>query len=189
MENLVVYMIRRRLADIPQHPMPAGYFTKLYRPGDETAWVSINRAADKFNDISLVMFGKQFNDDVESLKSRCFFLCEEGGREIGTASAWYDLNYHGRDFGRVHWVAILPEYQRKGLAKPMMTVVMNRMAEIHDRAYLTTGTARIPAVKVYLDFGFVPDIWHEDDARRWAIVGTRLDHPVLCNSALWHTSP
>ena len=63
----------------------------------------------------------------------------------GTTTAWYNEDYRGLPFGRVHWVAIVPEMQGRGLAKPIMSAVCHRLRELgHGRAYLTTTTVRIP---------------------------------------------
>ena len=69
---------------------------------------------------------------------------------------------------RVHWVAIVPDHQGKGLAKPLLTAICNRLVEIgHDRAYLTTNTVRLPAINLYLAYGFEPEIDTDEDRRVW----------------------
>jgi GNAT superfamily N-acetyltransferase len=184
--NVLVKMIRLTLKDIPQHAVPAGYVLRLYEPGDEAAWVAVNGAADKYNRITLETFRHEFKGDLAELRRRCFFLREPGGRDVGTATSWYNRDYHGRDIGRIHWVAILPEFQGKGLAKPMMTVAMNRLAELHDSAYLSTGVLRLVAIKIYLDFGFVPEIEKEADLAAWQLVRNGLHHPLLDDASCWH---
>lgn len=184
--NVPVKMIRLNLKDIPQCAMPAGYVMRAYQPGDEVVWIEINGAADQYNRFTLETFRHEFKGDVVGLKRRCFFLREPGGRDIGTVTSWYNREYHGRDIGRIHWVAILPEFQGKGLAKPMMTVAMNRLAEFHDSAYLSTNTIRLIAIKVYLAFGFVPEIESDQDLASWELVRKGLPHALLDDPSCWH---
>jgi ribosomal protein S18 acetylase RimI-like enzyme len=95
-------------------------------------------------------------------------LLAPDGQAIGTATAWFKDNFEGRRFGRVHWVAIVPEYQGRGLAKPLMSTICRRLQELgHDCAYLTTSTARLPAINLYRRFGFEPLIRTPEEADIW----------------------
>ena len=180
MEYIRVVMLRPTLTDIPQHPMAEGYSVRSYRPGDRKTWVRVEKAADRFNKINGERFDREFGHDLPAMEKRCLFLLAADGREIGTATAWYDSNVAGKPWGRVHWVAIVPEFQGKGLAKPLMTAVMNLLKGLgHERAILTTQTPRIPAIKTYLDFGFVPDMTVDDARRAWSLVHQVLRHPTL----------
>lgn len=180
MEFIQVVMVRPDLADLPQHELPAGYALRLYRPGDKRSWLRIQRRAERFLDITGKTFDANFGDDLPAMEKRSFFLVSPDGRDIGTTTAWYDRNYAGKAWGRVHWVAIVPEFQGRGLAKPMLSAVMNRMKALgHRRAVLGTQTPRLPAIKVYLDFGFRPDMTTADADRAWRLVRERLPHPAL----------
>jgi hypothetical protein len=53
------------------------------------------------------------------------------------------------------------------------------MAEWHDRAWLLTQTSRIAAIKIYLDFGFEPDLEPPHAVEAWKKVAAELDHPAL----------
>jgi GNAT superfamily N-acetyltransferase len=56
-------------------------------------------------------------------------------------------------------VAIRPEHQGQGLAKPLLSRVCRRLHELgHSRAYLTTSTSRVPAICLYHAFGFRPNL-------------------------------
>jgi len=81
----------------------------------------------------------------------------------------------GQRYGRVHWVAIVPEMQGKGLSKPMLSVVLDRLRELgHGRAYLTTNTVRTAAINLYLKFGFAPDIRAPHEVGAWRDVRAQI---------------
>jgi len=179
MESITVVMVREHLDNIPQYPLPAGYRMRLYRPGDKKVWVRLWEASDSL-DRAAERFDESFGYDLPALQKRCYFLVAPDGKDVGTITAWYNRNFRGRRWGLIHWVAIIPEYQGKGLSKCMMTVAMNRLRALrHRRAYLRTQTHRIPAIKTYLDFGFLPDMTYPDAKRAWQIVRKYINHPVL----------
>lgn len=153
---------------IPFYSLPEGFSLRSYVPGDENSWVELQKCADKFNKIDLSLFHRAFGCDTEILKQRMLFLLNQEGKIIGTAAAWFDDDYHGEKYGRVHWVAIHPDYQGQGLSKPLMSAVCEKLVKLgHAKAYLTTSSARIPAIKLYLKFGFIPEIITPDDKKIW----------------------
>lgn len=163
-----VTMIRRDLADLPRHAVPAGFAIRPYVPGDERAWVRIQAAADAHNVIDARLFRDQFGTDAQVLERRLFMLVGPAGAPIGTAAAWYGGARHGTAVGRVHWVAIHPSHQGRGLAKPLLSHVCLALRDLgHESAFLTTSTARVAAIGLYLGFGFVPEIAGPQDAAAW----------------------
>lgn len=172
--NIPVCMVRQNLDDIPPSQLPAGFTLRPYRPGDETAWLSIHLEADKYNAIAADTFTEQFGAEAKILAERQFYLCDERGQAIGTATAWFNT-YCGETYGRVHWVAIVPSRQGQGLAKPLLSAVCHRLRELgHQRAYLTTESVRLPAISLYLGYGFVPDMRNEQEAQVWQAIGQQL---------------
>ncbi len=168
MENkprgLPVAMFRPDLKGIPQYDLPAGYSLRLYESGDRANWVAIHELADDLQIVTPEKFDESFQGDETQLKQRQYYLCGADGAAIGTATAWYD----SPACGRVHWVAIVPQFQHRGLAKPLLAAVMNPLAGLgHTHAVLGTNTARIAAIGLYLKFGFRPRIRHRQDATSW----------------------
>lgn len=180
MEYIPVAMVRPDMADIPQHPLPAGYSMRMFRPGDEATWVRVWQASEVFEKISPSHFAGSFGYALAAMPRRCYFLQDAGGEDVGTITAWWNPTYQRRRWGQIHWVAVTPAHRGKGLAKGMMTVAMNRLRALgHRRAMLFTQTPRLGAIKVYLDFGFAPVADSEKAVYAWGLVAAELDHPAL----------
>jgi len=189
LEYVPVDMLWDDLRQVPQYPLPEGYSMRLFREGDADTWVRVQKAAEPFiRDMSRKTFDGQFGHDLPAMPKRCYFLVSPEGGDVGTVTAWYDRNFAGRRWGRVHWVAIVPDFQGRGLCKPMLTVAMNRLRSLgHRRATLRTQLPRIAAIKNYLDFGFRPDVRTAEGRAAWRRFSQVLPHPLL-NEALGDVS-
>lgn len=177
--HIEVFMARPDLSGLPKQELPAGYSIRVYQPGDEAAWVRIQELADRYNKVTLETFESDFGYDPGGFQTRGFFLIAPNGEAVGTASAWYDNDFEGESWGRVHWVAITPEHQGRGLSKPLLARVLHRLAEEHDKCYLVTSSARIPAISLYLKFGFRPLIRGEAGREGWLHVQQVMPHLEL----------
>ena len=187
-KHLPIKMSRANLDNVPEFTLPAGFTLRWYEPGDEAHWLRIHLAADPFNEITPDLFRTQFgvvqerglqsasgrdcrsgmNSALRDLGERQCYLLAPTGEVVGTGTAWFDDQFEGARWGRVHWLAILPEFQGRGLAKPLMTAICGRLRELgHEHVYLSTSTARPAAIGLYLKFGFEPLIRSEDDAAVW----------------------
>ncbi len=178
MEYAQFDMIRPTLDGVPQCLLPQGFGLRYFRPGDETTWVRIWQAAEEatgLSQITLDNFTSSFGGDLPGMEQRCLFLVAPDGEDVGTTTAWYDHRFKGGSWGRIHWVALLPHWQGKGLSKPMLSAALNRMRELgHGRAMLTTHTRRLVAIRLYLSFGFQPDLDTPDGRRAWDMVRAAL---------------
>lgn len=178
-ENIPVQMVRSHLRDIPQAAFPEGFGIRPLRPGEAALWTDIQRDAEEFFPIGDDLFFQQFGDDLPATEQRCFFVTKPKDVAVGTISAWYSRDFRGQDHGRIHWVAIRPDYQGRGLGRAAMTFALNRLARWHERCWLATSIARLPALKMYLDYGFLPDPEPEGAVAAWRSVAGVLDHPAL----------
>lgn len=163
-----VTMVRSSLDNLPDFPLPRPYQLRLFQPGGERAFDDIWVAADECGQAHAGLFAEEFAARIADVPARMHFLVDESGRPVGTATAWYNPDFQGARWGNVHWVAIKPEAQGKGLAKPLMAAVLKRIKALGDtRAYLITQTVRLTAIRLYMDLGFEPLIKTAEDQEHW----------------------
>lgn len=176
-QNLSVYMHRPDLANVPVYALPPGYSAHWYESGDVKHWVSIHERAERYAEVTEQVHEENFGSDFDTLHQRQCFLLDQHTNPIATATAWSDDEYDGCISGRVHWVAVVPEHQGRGLSKSLLSIVLGRMVELGDnRAYLRTSTARLPAVNLYAGFGFLPALRTSDDYAAWEQLSPLLHH-------------
>lgn len=185
--NVSVHMVRDDLENFPHYDLPAGYRFRMYREHDDVTWTRLHMAAEPFIRVKPELFEREYGNDLDVLPDRMFFVETENGEAAASISAWWDrIRSNPGERGRIHWVVVHPDHQRRGLTKPMMTRAMQRLAESHPSALLGTSTGRIWAVKVYLDFGFYPDpeelASKPQVADAWRELQALLNHPLLAKS-------
>ena len=179
MDNASVRMRLDSLAEIPAAVLPPWFSLRPYRTGDRETWVQLYSAAEPFLTITPEIFDREFRGEESALRQRMLFLIAPNGQCVGTSTAWYDDLDHDPRCGRVHWVAIHPAFQGRGLAKPLLTRTLQTLRELgHDHAYLLTSTGRIPAITLYLRYGFLPDIRSDAEAQAWTACAAAL-RPAL----------
>ena len=177
-EYIDVRMNRDNLDNIPEYSLPAGYSIRWYRPGYEKHWQAVQSLADVYTRVTPDLFEEQFGTDTKLLSDRQCFLYDSEENVIGTATAWLD-NLDEKSPGRIHWLAVIPQQQGNGLAKPLLTIICNRLKELgYSRTYLTTQSVRIPAINLYAKFGFSPVIDSEVDREIWQKLQKHIKYPL-----------
>lgn len=182
MERLKIQMIRTRSNDIPMYVLPEGYRFKMFKDGDQKYWANIETRVDEFKteEEAHERFNREFGNKIHEMEERCLFIETEEGEVIGTTTAWYgDLKEDGQVRGRIHWVGIVPEYQGRGLSKPIMSKAMEILAAKHDEFYLTSQTTSWQAVNMYLNFGFEPVRLDENYDAAWSLMEEKLGRKIL----------
>lgn len=118
----------------------------------EKIWEKIQFSSDKSLHPSSGFFLKEFGVDCNQIVDRVFFAQEKSSNKIiGTCSAWFK-----EDWGRVHWVAVLPKYQKQGVANNLLDECMKRLSSLgHSKIYLHTWSDRKVAINLYKKFGFI----------------------------------
>ena len=181
MEYIHVAMIRENLDSLPPAGLPPGYKFRMFKKGNEEEWAEIETSAGEFKtrDAALERFQKEFGAFTDEMEERSVFIVTGNGEYIGTSTAWYNKEFRDGTYGRLHWVGIHARHQGKGLGKPLVAQSMRILAQYHKKAYLTTQTTSAIAIKIYLDFGFIPIPEGEDAERGWRLLARELRHPVL----------
>jgi len=152
-----VVMRRESGLPLPHCPLPEGFSYKMYQPGNEKDWARIEASVGEFDCEmdALLEYQKSFLPFSDELPRRCIFIAAPDGGLVGTATAWWD--YIGqRRHPLVHWVAVKPEYQGKGLGKAITAEVIRLMTVVDGDGifYLSTQTTSHKAIRIYEWAGF-----------------------------------
>lgn len=186
-----VLMEKPDIADIPVYTLPAGYRFTRYRPGLERDWARIETAVEEFGseEEATAYFAREFLPRASLLPDRMVFVCDAAEQPVGTASIWPG-GVLGGARQRVHWVAVAPEHQNRGLSKALLTQVLSiyRALGCGEPVYLASQTWSYKALHVYAAFGFQPyrgprpDGWQpagdetafrQEQERAWDIIRTK----------------
>ena len=155
--HINIIMHRKAGAPFPEISMPEGFRAVLYTAGAERDWAAIETSVLEFGKESdaLAYFQKEFLSYPGETERRCLFLETENGEKVATASMWWKYSGKRRD-PWLHWVAVKPAYQGRGLGKAVVSAAMSLLLEIEgDRnCYLHTQTWSHRAVGVYEQMGF-----------------------------------
>ena len=186
MDIIHVHMLREDIENVPQYALPAGYAMRPFGDGDRETWIRIQQACEGPAAGAGEWFDREFARELPRMARRSFFLVAPDGDDVGTITAWYERRHLGRPWGRIHYVAIAPPHRGRGLSRCILTVAMNRLRTLgHRRAMLATQAHRIPAIRTYLRFGFVPEITSPDAADAWRQAARHIDHPALRRGSGW----
>lgn len=154
-----ISMFKTDTKSYPEYALPDGYSFSFYQKGDEVAWARLERALGQFETEALALehFQKDFYDGQRLRpEERMLFVKDSDGEIVGTASLW-DGEYFGRIEQRIHWVAVSDRCAGQGIAKAMLT----RLLQLYNTLgyegylYLWTGTVNYPAIAIYRKFGFI----------------------------------
>lgn len=165
-----VVMLRENAENVPEFPLPEGYHFAPFTPEDEEKWVQLQTVVTHVENAAQgrQIFREEFlmaGEDVPGKQcpgyaktvERTVLVKTQNGELVGVATLWTGDTF-GEDWQRVHWVAVHPDHQGKGLAKCMIARMLALYKELgcDTPIYLTTQTKTYRAVRVYAQLGFVP---------------------------------
>ena len=170
-----VSMFRLNLDHLPKYDLPNGYSMRRHQPGDISHWLDFHIPLFEDGVIDEALFWHEFGQDKGILAERQYYMVH-GKRVIGSISSWFGSEERGTHLGRIHWVVLDEDYRGKGLSKPLLSFACHRLKQLgHKQAYLSTHTDLIPAIGLYLKFGFEPEIKSDVEKLAWDNVYQQLD--------------
>ena len=153
-----IWMYRSQELPVVEHILPAGFHFEFYQAGDELQWAAIETAVCEFENETQALdyFREKFAPYPEELRQRMLFITDASGEKVATCSAWWKELPSGNRYPLIHWGAVKPNYQGKGIAKAMITNTLKLLQKLEDASpiYLHTQTWSYVAIRLYQKLGF-----------------------------------
>jgi mycothiol synthase len=161
-----LHMRRADLQNLPPLQLPEGYVLREYSKGDENGIATLLQTT--FGDVWTTERVQRELTEADDVKQT--FVIECNGEIVATASARL-LPQMYPNAGYVHYVAASPDHAGKKLGFWVSLATLYQFVRLGCvSAVLDTDDFRLPAVKTYLNLGFVPHHTDDTHATRWAAV-------------------
>lgn len=157
-EDISTFMIKEDPLDFPVYNLPEGYSFTFYEAGMERDWARLEMEIGQFDDEARALRCFE-NEFIKGQRLRAeenlLFVKNKDGKTVATGALW-DGDFLGERLRRIHWIAVSDECRGKGIAKALITRIMELNSALCSKQhiYLWTGTRYYPAVSIYLKFGF-----------------------------------
>ena len=157
-EKYPLTLVKTDTKNFPRYELPEGYSFAFYQEGDEAKWAAIECSIGQFESIEkgIESFGRQFliGHDI-SPEQRILFVVDGEGEYVATAALW-NGDLLGEKHQRIHWVAVSDKCAGKGIAKALLSRLMELYNSLGYEGfiYLVTATWYYPAIGIYKKFGF-----------------------------------
>ena len=169
-------MRRPSLDDLPPVEIPHGYLLRGATSADEPAVAAL--LATAFDDAAWTVERVQKALTRAADVARVLVLAADDGNLVATASV--QLPPGETRTGLVHWVGADPVRKGKRFGYWVSLAVLHELkARGCSAAALFTDDFRLPAIKTYLNLGFLPLVTHESHPERWRKVAGGLGIPPL----------
>lgn len=180
-KKIPAIMVKYNMLSIPDYKIPDGFSIRHFKKGEESAWADLEYLNSEFDtkEQALAHFYKEFGSDTRIIEKYCIFMLNKKNEVVGTSIAWQDYDFQGVLYGRLHWVSIHPDFQDRGLSKPLISLTLKKLAEYHNKVYLTTLPTNFIAIKIYIGFGFMPFIFSSNYQILWEALSSVNIHTDL----------
>jgi GNAT superfamily N-acetyltransferase len=156
-KNVIMRFDRNKFETIAEPELPEGFSFRFFTPSDVKHWGRIEASVLEFDSEHLAesYFEIAYLPHIHELQKRCIFVLNPDEMPIATANAWYSDSELGHQTS-LHWVAVCPEYQGKGIGKAIVKKALNvlHFLEPEEPVWLHTQTWSHAAIRLYHDLGF-----------------------------------
>ena len=143
----------------PKYSLPSGYSFCMYKKGDEAKWAEVEISVGQFESVQegIDCFNIQFADKNCKKEDRILFVKDPSGKIVATGAMWTGI-FNGKKVERMHWIAVDESCKGKGIAKAIVTELLNIYNRLNASGlvYLITESWCYSAINIYLKFGFKP---------------------------------
>jgi len=165
--------------ELPE-PVPVpGYSVRALPPALDSWWVDIHRkAVPSFAEPDLVRWLERYRS--LALPEGILVATDEATQEpVATAgSLAHSKDGMFPDGGQIGWVATVPEYRGRGLARWLTALATLRLRRDGFRnVFLCTGEDMPAAIRVYLRLGYLPCLYASDQRDRWGRICAAIEKP------------
>jgi ribosomal protein S18 acetylase RimI-like enzyme len=180
--HIGVIMEKYDTESYPVFDLPKGYSFAKYKRGYEKQWAQLQYEVEETDTLeeAELAFKREFLDGksmdwinkannrtettniedslfFDQMYERMTFIVDDRDKVVGTGCVWGGKMF-GKELQRLHWIAVSPEHQGKGLAKALVSKLLDIYNELDYSGYihLTSQTWSYKALNIYMKFGFKP---------------------------------
>ena len=170
-------MVRPNLEGLPQLEIPEGYEIRTYQEGDDVHWANV--ISDSFGGERTAEDARRDIMDRDVFDPEGLYFATYQGTPVGTTCAWKDT-LDEIDVGIVHMVGVHSAHTGHKLGRCVTLNVLLYLREHRFKcAKLGTDDFRLPAIKTYLNLGFLPVYVDVTQPERWREIFRKLNLPAM----------
>ncbi len=174
-------MVRPNLDGLSQLEIPEGYEIRTYQEGDDVHWANV--ISDSFGGERTPEDARRDIMDRDVFDPKGLYFATYQSTPVGTTCAWKDTPDE-KEVGIVHMVGVHSAHTGHRLGKCVVLCVLLYLREHGFKcAQLGTDDLRLPAIKTYLNLGFLPVYVDVDQPERWQQIFKKLGLPAVSDQS------
>ena len=174
-----IFVLRPDLRNIPEPELPEGYIEVPNSDSLLNEWVSLLNTVFPDDGYTVARIHHLLESNIWDVDRVKLVAAQE--QIVALSMAWHEPELWPHS-GFVYWVAVLPGHRDRGLGNFVLTRVLQHFDRDGFRDAVTyTEEFRLPAIRMYLNSGFVPLITGtaQNERQRWQRSFESLGRPEL----------